>query len=95
MADWAVPDYLYNPFADKVMKDVVEVMHERFDGRRDELEIVYQKPEQAAALEDQFEMVWGGGCELSEVDRFQTRWPTRGTRPGCIGGRRKQVCPCR
>jgi SAM-dependent methyltransferase len=61
--------YLYNPFADRVMKDVVEVMRERFNGRRDELEIVYQKPEQAAVLEDEFEMVWGGVCELSEVDR--------------------------
>jgi len=62
--------YLYNPFAKRVMKDVVEVMRQQFDGRRDELEIVYQKPEQAAVLESDFEMVWGGVCELSEVDRI-------------------------
>jgi SAM-dependent methyltransferase len=62
--------YLYNPFAEPVMRAVVEAMRERFGGRRDELEIVYQKPEQAASLENDFEMVWGGVCELSEEDRI-------------------------
>lgn len=62
--------YLYNPFAEAVMRAVVEVMRERFGERRDELEIVYQKPEQAAVLEGDFEMVWGGVCELSEEDRI-------------------------
>jgi hypothetical protein len=62
--------YLYNPFAERVMRYVVEVMRERFGGRRDQLEIVYQKPEQAAVLEGDFEMVWGGVCELSEEDRI-------------------------
>ncbi|HWW96785.1 MAG TPA: class I SAM-dependent methyltransferase [Edaphobacter sp.] len=62
--------YLYNPFAEKVMLAVVEVMRERFGDRRDELEIVYQKPEQAAMLEGDFEMVWGGVCELSEEDKL-------------------------
>jgi SAM-dependent methyltransferase len=61
--------YLYNPFAEPVMRAVVEAMRERFGDRRDELEIVYQKPEQAASLENDFEMVWGGVCELSEEDR--------------------------
>jgi SAM-dependent methyltransferase len=61
--------YLYNPFSKNVMRAIVEVMHEQFGGRRDELEIVYQKPEEAASLENDFEMVWGGVCELSEEDR--------------------------
>ena len=61
--------YLYNPFAEPVMRAVMEVLNERFGGRRDELEIVYQKPEQAAVLERDFEMVWGGVCPLSEEDR--------------------------
>jgi SAM-dependent methyltransferase len=61
--------YLYNPFAEKVMLAVVEAMGERFGDKRDELEIVYQKPEQAAVLERDFEMVWGGVCELTEEDR--------------------------
>jgi SAM-dependent methyltransferase len=61
--------YLYNPFAEQVMRAVVEAMRERFGDRRDELEIVYQKPEQAASLEKDFEMLWGGVCELSEEDR--------------------------
>jgi hypothetical protein len=62
--------YLYNPFAEPVMRAVVKAMRERFGDRRDELEIVYQKPEQAAALEKDFEMVWGGVCALSEDDRI-------------------------
>jgi SAM-dependent methyltransferase len=61
--------YLYNPFAKMVMQAVVKVIHEQFGERTDELEILYQKPEQAAVLEDDFEMVWGGVCELSEEDR--------------------------
>jgi SAM-dependent methyltransferase len=62
--------FLYNPFAEPVMRAVVEAMRERFSGdRRDELEIVYQKPEQAGSLENDFEMVWGGVCALSEDDR--------------------------
>jgi SAM-dependent methyltransferase len=61
--------YLYNPFAEPVMRAVVEAMRKRFGDRRDELEIVYQKPEQAAVLEKDFEMVWGGVCELSDEDR--------------------------
>jgi SAM-dependent methyltransferase len=61
--------YFYNPFARPVMRAVVEVLRERFGDRRDELEIVYQKPEQAASLERDFEMVWGGVCALSEEDR--------------------------
>ena len=61
--------YLYNPFAEAVMRAVVEMLRERFGDRRDELEIVYQKPEQAAALEKDFELVWCGVCALSEEDR--------------------------
>ena len=51
------------------MRAVLQVLHDRFGGRRDELEIVYQKPEQAAALEKDFDLVWGGVCALSEEDR--------------------------
>jgi SAM-dependent methyltransferase len=62
--------YLYNPFAEPVMRAVVEAMRECFGNKRNELEIVYQKPEQAAALERDFEMVWGGVCELTQEDRI-------------------------
>jgi hypothetical protein len=61
--------YLYNPFTKRVMLAVVKVMREHFGGRRDELEIVYQKPEEAVVLEKHFEMLWSGVCELSEEDR--------------------------
>ena len=61
--------YLYNPFSEPVMRAVVEGLRKRFGDRRDELEIVYQKPEQAASLERDFVTVWGGVCELSEEDR--------------------------
>jgi SAM-dependent methyltransferase len=61
--------YMYNPFAEPVMRAVLEVLRERFGGRRDELEIVYQKPEQATALEKDFDLVWGGVYALSEEDR--------------------------
>jgi SAM-dependent methyltransferase len=62
--------YLYNPFVEPVMRAVVEAIRERFGDKRDELEIVYQKPEQAASLENDFEMVWRGVYELSEEDRI-------------------------
>jgi SAM-dependent methyltransferase len=62
--------YLYNPFAEPVMRALVDAMRERFGDKRDELEIVYQKPEQAMSLEKDFETVWSGVCELSEEDRI-------------------------
>ncbi|MCU1253468.1 MAG: class SAM-dependent methyltransferase [Edaphobacter sp.] len=61
--------YFYNPFAETVMRAVVEAMREEFGDRGHELEVVYQKPEQAAVLEKDFELVWSGVCELSEEDR--------------------------
>jgi SAM-dependent methyltransferase len=61
--------YLYNPFVKTVMQIVVEALLEQFGDRRDELEVVYQKPEQAAVLERDFELVWRGVCPLSEEDR--------------------------
>jgi hypothetical protein len=61
--------YLYNPFAGAVMQIVVDALLEQFGDRRGELEIVYQKPEQAAVLEKDFELVWRGVCPLSEEDR--------------------------
>jgi hypothetical protein len=61
--------YLYNPFAEPVMRAVVKALSEQFRDRRDELEIVYQKPEQAAVLQKDFDLVWGGVCALSEEDR--------------------------
>jgi hypothetical protein len=60
--------YLYNPFAEPVMVAVVEAMRRRLGDRRDELEIVYQKPERAASLEKDFEMVWGGVCAIGGQD---------------------------
>jgi SAM-dependent methyltransferase len=67
--------YLYHPFTEPVMLTVVEAMRERFGDKRDELEIVYQKPVQAASLENDFEMVWSGACELSEEDRTSVPVP--------------------
>ena len=57
------------------MREVLEVLHERFSGRREELEIVYQKPEQAAALEKDFDLVWSGVCALSEEGRVSDPVP--------------------
>ena len=34
------------------------------------LEILYQKPDQAAVLERDLELVWRGVCALSEEDRI-------------------------
>ena len=61
--------YLYNPFGEQVMRTVVEVLGEQFGDRGDELEIVYQKPEQAAVLQWDCEEVWRGVCPLSDEDR--------------------------
>jgi predicted RNA methylase len=60
--------YLYNPFGGQVMRRLVEVMKRRFDGRPDALEVVYQKPEQAAAFEEAFDLIWCEAIEMSEGD---------------------------
>jgi hypothetical protein len=62
--------YLYNPFAENVMRAVLQVLLEILATGGDELEILYQKPEQAAVLERDLELVWRGVCALSEEDRI-------------------------
>jgi hypothetical protein len=60
--------YLYNPFGVQVMRLLVEKMRMRFSVRPDDLEIVYQKPEQAAAFAEGFQMVWCQAIPMSEDD---------------------------
>jgi SAM-dependent methyltransferase len=60
--------YLYNPFAEQVMRRLAERMRMRFVGRPNQLEVVYQKPEQAAVFEEGFEMVWSEAIAMSEED---------------------------
>lgn len=61
--------YLYNPFQGQVMRKLVERLRSRFAERPCDLEVVYQKPEQAAVFEDGFEMVWCEAIAMSEEDR--------------------------
>jgi SAM-dependent methyltransferase len=61
--------YLYNPFREQVMLQLVERLRSRFAERPRDLEVMYQKPEQATAFEDGFEMVWCEAIAMSEDDR--------------------------
>jgi SAM-dependent methyltransferase len=60
--------YLYNPFGEQVMRRLVERMWMHFAERPLDLEVVYQKPEEAVVFEDRFEMVWCEEIEMSEHD---------------------------
>ncbi len=60
--------YLYNPFGEQVMRRLAEKMKLHFRARPTDLEVVYQKPEQAIAFEDGFEMVWCEAIPMSEND---------------------------
>jgi Methyltransferase domain len=60
--------YLYNPFGEQVMRQLVEKLRSRFAERPRDLEVMYQKPEQAAVFEDGFEMVWCEAIAMSEED---------------------------
>ena len=64
-AEFAWPEgpcvaFLFNPFTRELMDRVAERMVRRFCDHPDDLYVLYYKPEQAAALEGSFEMVW---CE--------------------------------
>jgi SAM-dependent methyltransferase len=60
--------YLYNPFGEQVMRRLAEKMKTHFSGRPGDLEVIYQKPEQAALLTEDFEMVWCQTIPMSEDD---------------------------
>lgn len=60
--------YLYNPFGEQVMRRLAEKMKMHFSGHSGDLEIVYQKPEQASAFAEGFEMVWCQAIPMSEDD---------------------------
>jgi SAM-dependent methyltransferase len=61
--------YLYNPFGEQVMRRLAEKMRLHFSGSPGDLEVVYQKPEQAAAFAAGFELVWCEAIPMSEDDR--------------------------
>ena len=61
--------YLYNPFGEQVMRQLVERLRNQFGERPRDLEVIYQKPEQAAVFEGGFEMVWCEAIEMSADDR--------------------------
>jgi SAM-dependent methyltransferase len=59
--------FMYNPFTKPVMLLVAKSLKEQFRERKDELEIIYQRPEQAVALEE-FELAWCEVFQMSEQD---------------------------
>jgi SAM-dependent methyltransferase len=61
--------YLYNPFGEQVMRRLTEKMKTHFSKKPGNLEVVYQKPEQAAAFAESFEMVWCEAIPMSAADR--------------------------
>jgi SAM-dependent methyltransferase len=61
--------YLYNPFGEQVMRRLAQKMKTHFSGRPGDLEVIYQKPEQAALFTKDFEMVWCQTIPMSEDDR--------------------------
>jgi hypothetical protein len=61
--------YLYNPFGEQVMRRLAKKIRMRFADRQRDLELMYQKPEHAAAFEDGFELVWCETIAMSEDDR--------------------------
>jgi SAM-dependent methyltransferase len=50
--------FLFNPFTREPMDRVVERLARAFRDHPDDLYVLYYKPEQAAALDDSFEMLW-------------------------------------
>jgi len=60
--------YLYNPFGEQVMRRLVEKIKSRFSAKPEDLEIVYQKPEQASVFAESFELVWCEAIPMSEDD---------------------------
>jgi hypothetical protein len=56
--------FLYNPFSATLMARVVDRMAAAFHQRPRDLEVLYCKPEQAAAFASSFEMIW---CETTGI----------------------------
>ncbi|WP_433972462.1 class I SAM-dependent methyltransferase [Tunturiibacter lichenicola] len=61
--------YLYNPFAEPVMRRLANKMKMHFGTNPTNLEIVYQKPEHAEVFQNDFQMVWCEVIPMSEDDR--------------------------
>ncbi|WP_353072124.1 class I SAM-dependent methyltransferase [Tunturiibacter gelidoferens] len=66
--DGPVLVYLYNPFGKQVMRRLVEKMKTKFSSNPGDLEVVYQKPEQAHSFDQGFELVWCEAIPMSEED---------------------------
>jgi hypothetical protein len=60
--------YLYNPFGEQVMRRLTGKMKERFAANPGDLEVLYQKPEQARVFDDGFQMTWCEAISMSEED---------------------------
>jgi SAM-dependent methyltransferase len=61
--------YLYNPFGEQVMQRLAEKMRNRFSQNPADLEVIYQKPEQAIAFAQDFDMVWCEAIPMSQDDQ--------------------------
>jgi SAM-dependent methyltransferase len=64
---WPAPPcvaFLFNPFGATLMARVVARMAAAFRDRPHDLEVLYYKPEQAAAFANSFEMIW---CETTGI----------------------------
>jgi SAM-dependent methyltransferase len=60
--------YLYNPFDKQVMHLLAEKIKMHFRENPADLEIIYQKPEQAAVFTEDFKLVWCEAIPMSEED---------------------------
>ncbi|MDP9050111.1 MAG: class I SAM-dependent methyltransferase [Acidobacteriota bacterium] len=58
--------FLFNPFGLELMRHLASRMAADFHNREDDLEVLYYKPEQAAAFADSFHMIW---CEATAISR--------------------------
>ena len=62
--------YLFNPFAEPVMKRLVERIEEDFRARSSMLDLIYFNPEAGPLLETHggFQLLWTGAVPMSEED---------------------------
>jgi SAM-dependent methyltransferase len=60
--------FLFNPFGGEVMQRLVERMAVQFHGREADLDVLYYKPEQAAAFADAYRMTWCDAVAISLED---------------------------
>jgi SAM-dependent methyltransferase len=60
--------FLYNPFGAALMQRLANRMAEEFKDYPTSLEVLYCKPEQAAAFAESFQMVWCESTEISPED---------------------------